>query len=504
MYYYVWECDGVENTERTGFSVPKGKRMCSVCGEVKRLSHFDGDSDRCTECCEKMVRTSVKWYCIPIVVVFLVAAVISVYLTVVTVPFAESFDDADTAAAGANLFDAFDYYENNVLTMAEEIDASVRGRFPFLGEKAFFVPGTRTFERFCDIRAMADSEYEAGVMAKELFDKDYIKKNETFSSYVAVMNAYDRVFAKVQKINEKYVFTSADDLKYDEIMAEFEKEKQNTDSPYEKGYYEYFKASVTQFYYDGKDGMVEKVQQHLDGMIEYLPGEYAVYGSTVADSAFRTGDYDKAIEAAEFVLSKNRNLTEPYEWLAKAYYKKGETEKAFEAIERLNEAVPQSPAYYKLLIKYNLLENNTEAAEKASAEGVAANGELCEMVFNMYLANNVDQIKRLAKQVFAESVDFTTYQCAILLLKGEKQAAFELSYNDAYYRAYYYAYITGDTSLLSQGVINMTTLCAELCRDKAAVEDVSQYGMCDDVTKKVINGTLSVEDVFINGKAEIL
>ncbi|MBQ3151249.1 MAG: tetratricopeptide repeat protein [Clostridia bacterium] len=494
----------MENLERTGFSVPKGKRICSVCGEVKRLSHFDGDSDRCADCCEKMVRTSVKWYCVPIALIFVLATVVSVYLTVITVPFIKSLDEAEKFAEGSNLSDAFDYYENNIMSMAESIDASVKEKLPLFGENKFFVPGTETFERYCEICAMADSEYEAGVLVQELFDKDFIKKNKTFSDYVSVTDAYDKVFATVQEINGKYEFTSAEDLRYDEIIAQFEKEKQNTDSPYEKGYYEYFKASVTQFYYDGKDELVEKVQYYLDEMIKFLPNEYAVYGSTVADSAFRSGDYDKAVEAAEFVLSKNRNLTEPYEWLAKAYYKKGETEKAFEVIERLNEAVPQSPVYYKLLIKYNLLENNIEAAEKASAEGDAANGELCEMVFNMYLSNNVGQIKRIARQVFAESIDFKAYQCALLLLKDEKQKAFETAYNDSYYRAYYYAYITGDTSLLSQGVINMTTLCAELCRDKAAVDDISQYGMCDSVTEKVINGELSFEDVFINGKAEIL
>jgi len=69
MYYYLYnqgkDVRLLKEQERSGFSVPKGKKVCSVCGEVKRLSAFNEDSDRCIQCGEKMLKTPVKWYFIP-------------------------------------------------------------------------------------------------------------------------------------------------------------------------------------------------------------------------------------------------------------------------------------------------------------------------------------------------------------------------------------------------------------------------------------------------------
>lgn len=508
MYYYLYnqgkDVRLLVESERSGFSVPKGKKVCSVCGEVKRLSSFEEGSDRCISCGEKMLKTPVKWYVIPLVSAFAVVAVIAVYLTVLTVPFIRNVEKARNCVSEGCFYDAFDIYENEIISNADEIDGSLKEKFGFLGEEKFFIPGTKTFEEYCKITAMADSEYEAGVLAKSFFKKDCIEKNEVFSDYVSAMNAYDKVFARIQEVNEKYTFTSAEDLKYDEIMSEFEALQEKCESDYEKGYVEYFKASVTLYKYGGKDELVGKIKPYLDEMLRYVPGEYAVYGSTLAEAAFGCEDYDTVIEAARFVTDKNKDISIAYEWLAEAYYKKGEKEKAFEAIEELNKYVPSSPTYYKLLIKYNLLEGDMEAADKASFEGDSENSEFVDTVFNMYLSNNSGQITRMARQVFSENIEFSAYQSILLLLQGDKTTAFEIAYNYAYYYAYYYAYLTGDSSLLTQGIINVTTLCAELCRDSEALEDISQFGMCDETTQKIIDGELSLEDVFIDGKAEII
>ncbi len=490
--------------ERSGFSVPKGKKVCSVCGEIKRTSHFEGDSERCTECNEKMLGTHIKWYFLPIMLIFAVSSVIAVYLTSLTVPFIKTLNSADSSVESGCLHDAFDIFENTVIPEAEKTDASIKEKFVFLGDTKIFVPGTKTFEKYCKIKADSDSEYEAGELAESILDNDFIKGNEVFSEYVSVRKAYDKVFSKMQKINETYPFTSAEDLRYDEIMTAIEDEKQKCASDSEKGYFEYFKASVTSLYYGGKDELYEKVKRHLDEMLRYLPGEYQVYGSTLVSAAFDMGDYDKAEEIAKFVIEKNRNITEAYEWLAEAYYKKGDAEKTFATIEELNKFSPSSPTYYKLLIKYNLLEGNTEAADKASFDGDSENSELADTVYNMYLSGKEAEITRKAKKIFAENIDFTVYQCALLLLQDDAATAFEVAYNYAYYYAYYYAYLTGDTSLLSQGVINMTTLCAELVNDKSVVDEISGYGMCDETTLKVIKGELTLEDVFVSGKAEII
>ena len=268
-----------------GFSVPKGKKVCSVCGKVKRESYFIDDSDRCDECTEKMLRTKIKWYCIPIALVFALASVIACYLTIMTVPFVKSVQNAEKAVSEARLYDAYDAYQNDVIVQADSIDAKIKKMIPSFSDKKLFVPGTKTFERYCEIYAMADSEYEAGVLTKELFNKYYIKSNEVFSGYVSAMDAYDKVLAKVQTINEKYNFDSVENFECDKIVADIEEEKQNVSSDYEKGFCEYFKATATLYKFKNEKEVVSKIKPYLDEMIKYLPCEYGVYGSTMFSAA---------------------------------------------------------------------------------------------------------------------------------------------------------------------------------------------------------------------------
>ena len=451
-----------------------------------------------------MLHTRVHWYVLPILLMLLCGTAFSVYLLTLAAPILRSIRTADTMASECRLYEARDQYET-ALTEAEKANAAFF-RVETVDENTgtLFTCGNRVFEKYLGVCADADTEYEAAVLGIEKLGESPMKKNPPFDSMLQAKKAYEAVSNRVSAVNEQYTYESAADMPYDEIIKALDDFGTESDSPYIKGYVEYFKASATQFY-DPDDS--ETILGYMEKLLEYLPDEYVNVYSTQAQFYMQNGEYDKVTRAADAILEKNKNYTDAYAWKAEVCYKSGDEKAALAVLEELNRYVPDDPLYYKLQVKYAMLRDDPDAANEYCNACDTANSETADNVFNALLAKQVDSIPRKAMQTYLHYIDYSLYEAALMLVEDDADSAFNIAYNYAFNYAYYYAYVYGDGSALTQGVINMTTLCAQMNRNETSAEvldAVSGIGLCDETTQQIIDGKYTPREVFVEGKVEIL
>lgn len=466
-------------------TIPKDRRFCTRCGEIKRLRYFEGESEHCIACCEKMLHTHVRWWSVPVMLVMLAAVTLSVYLAVQTVPYGVGIRRADEAAADCRLYDACDLYASAISGVG--------------GEKKSLLPiesGLRVWEKYAAVYADAYSEYDAASMVRDALKPRQIEASPTLSALDKARIAYDETIAYVQSLNEKYTFDTPRDMPYDDMMADLKAHADASDSRYVKGYTAYFQASATA-YYKQDDPLSADV--YYDRMLELLPDEYMTVYTGKAENAMMAKAYDKAVEAYEAILDRNKNYTTAWARIAEAAYLAGDTEKSQQAIGKLPDDDPQT---YRLQVRLAMLDDDLPAAQKLCARAQEAFSARADEIFNKMLADRSIQPDDI--QFMASYISYNTVDAAVSLLAGDTQTAYQTAYEHGFNYAYYVAYISGDSSALTQPVLNMASLCASLTKNDESMQTIAQYGACDDATQQVIDGKLTLRDVFVERKAEIL
>ena len=477
----------MQELEHPQQSVPKDRRFCTRCGEIKRLRYFEGDSTHCSACCEKMLHTHVRLWSVPVVLVMLVIVAAGVWLGVQTIPYAQRILRADAAVAQHRLYDACDLYEQAISGLGGE------------DEKKSLLPiesGLRVWEKYAEVYAQAHSEYEAASMVKEALKADRIAKSAKLTALDEARVAYDATVEFAQSLSEKYSFASAKDMPYDKMMQELQDYADASDSQYVKGYTAYFQASATAFY---KEDDPMAANEYFDKMLEYLPDEYMVVYTDKGDNAMLAEAYDEAIEAYEQIVQRNVNYTTGWARIAEAASKAGNTEKMQQAIAMLPDDDPQT---YRLQARMALLDDDLPGAQELCRQAQDKFSAKAEQIFNTMLAER--SIEQDDIQFMASYIDYNMVDAAVSLLAGDTDKAFSAAYEHGFNYAYYIAYISNDSSAMTQSVANMATLCATLAKNDEALQTLADYAACDEATQQVIDGKLTLRDVFVERKAEIL
>ena len=475
-------------------TVPKDRRFCTICGEIKRLHYFEGDSTHCLACCEKMRHTHVHAWSVPVVLALLLVVAASVILAAQTIPFCAEIRKADAAAADRRLFDACDLYGAAI----SETETRGKALLPFLKNTggSLFEAGSRTWEKYASLYAQTNSEYEAASMVQSALNKKQIALYPKLAALSKAQEAYDKTMTFVQSLNEKYPFETEEDFPYDKLIEELQAYADKSESRYEKGYIAYYQASAVSYY---KTDDPTAAYEYYDQMLRYLPDEYLTVYTAKGSAAMQAKDYAAAIEAYEALLAKNRNYKQGYAVIAEAAVRMGDDTKAQAALKNLS---AEEPYYHRVNVRLAMLRDDLSAAQTARDAARKALDEKADKLFNELLANQT--IDDTDKQYLIDYIDYALTDAAVSLLAGDVDDAFQMAYEKAFNDAYYLAYLTSDQSAMTQGLINMASLCAHLAKNSEAVQTVAQVGEHDEATQKVIDGKLTARDVFVEGKADIL
>ena len=495
----------MKELEHPDRSVPKGRRFCTICGEIKRETHFEGDSTHCDTCCEKMRHTHVRVYGVLVFVLLLALSAGAALLGVQTVQFCRSTRSADTLAEDRYLNDACDAYEtafaeipaiNRKLLLRGSADEESAD-----GESAevfsLFEAGVHTWARYAAVYARTHSDYEASSMLQGQLSADAIAKSTVLSAYSEAQTAYEAVSGVMQDYTDEHPFDTIEDMPYEEIIALLDKIEQENDSRYYKGYAELFKGSATQ-YYKTDDPTSSFV--YYDKALEYIPDESANIYSSEADAAKSAQDWTALRQAGEAITLQNRNYTEAYEWVAVAAAKQGDAAAAKQAAEDLRASSPDSPLYEKLLVQSSLICGDLQAAQKV-IDGAKSLDKEASSLFSKLLAEQT--LPSASQRFLREYAQFASYAAVVSLLQGDKGAVSDYGYERSFNYAYYLEYLTG-SSAITQQIFDVALICASVIKNDEALNTLSQMGACSEDAQKVIDGKLTPEQAFLKGEADLL
>lgn len=486
--------DSVKELEYTGKAIPKGRRFCTLCGGVKRETAFEADSTHCKDCCEKMLHTHVHGYAFLSVALVVAALAAAVYLGVNTFPIVKQAHTADSLAADCALYDAVEAYEKVFDAVDERNEAA---------GSTWYCAGLRTWEAYYDVYAGAYSANSAADDAAERLDKSVMQNSAQLSALLEIKQVNDAIRAQVTAIGQEYQAETADDLPYEKVLGKLSAIEVDGDERLVKGYLELFKADLAQYCNPDKPEIADAFYEKA---LAYLPEETMMISVNRAQCALNAEQYESVLAPARQIIEGNRNDTDAYGWLAEAYYSLGKKADAMAVLEELQTAVPDTPLYYMLRVKYAVRDGDFDLAETLCNRQDEANSETADAAFNTLLAR--DTLPKKAERIFLESINYSLWEAALMLLQGDEESAFNIAYNYAFNYAYYYEYITGKTTL-NQRIVNMTTLCAELCKGKddevqEAKTVLSQVGLCDEQTQQIIDGKISLQEAFVEGKVDWL
>lgn len=495
----------VKELEYTTQTVPRGKRFCTICGKVKREHYFEGDSTHCSACCEKMLHTRLNVRYVPFVLVLLAVIAVSVFLSVHTVSYCRGFLPAREALRDKRLTDACELYARAIS------DAADKNAVILAGGKAddtgslpsptwtFFEPGACTWSRYLRTYALVYSEFDAANVAQGSLDADVSARIPAIADLYEARQAYDEALLFAEQTANQYPETeNAEDDPYDEIIKTLAACADDSQSRFVKGYLEYYKGRSTQYYRADDPALAIA---YYENVLTYIPDEFMIVYTAQADAALGAGEYDLAIEKYEKILEKNKNETDAWLSVANAAFLGGNDEKCAEALGQFSEDDPQR---LRMEMRFALRSDDLDEAAAVRERAQQTAGVKAKEIFNKMLADQtVDQDNKVWMMNY---MDYALENAALALVQGNAKAAYSIAYEEVFNYAYYCAYLTNDSGIFSQSLINMVTLCANLVKDKDALKTIREIGECDKTTQQLISGELklTMREIFVEGKAEIL
>lgn len=494
----------MKELENTSQSVPKGKRFCTICGEVKRVHYFEGDSTHCSACCEKMLHTRLNARYIPFVLVLLAVLAASVFLSVQTVSFCRGFLPAREAMRDKRLTDANELYADMISGASERNARLLVGGNPDDSGSipaptwTFFEPGARTWVRYLDTYAMVYSTYEASSVAQSSLDAETCARVRMIADLYKAKQAYEDTLAYASEVEAAHPFEGAENMPFDEIIGDLTAHADKSGSRFVKGYIEYYKGMAAKFY---KSDDPSFSAAYFENMLRYLPNDYMTVYTAEADAAIQAQDYDAAIGAYEKILEKNRNETDAYLSVAEMAFLGGNDEKRTAALAHFDEDDPQR---LRMEMRFALRGGKLDEAVNVRERAARTADVKAEEIFNKMLADQA--IDTDNRTVLLNYLSYAVENAALALVQGDAKTAFTIAYGGAFNYAYYYAYLTNDSGAFSKPLINIATLCASLVKDQDALKAIREIGACDATTQDLIDGKLkmTMRELFVERKAEII
>ncbi len=440
---------------------------CLRCGKRRRDTSIAEDYEFCARCRGEMLAAPLKWQGFVVAVCAIIIAgisfVVAAFTSVVALPVleAKSFEKENRLSDALN-----SYYmaQDEAEKLNEELKMD-----------NLFTAGTKTFVKQMKLTAKVQSPLSVGqVLSTAIKDeKDYK------SLWLRKLKTYDDTFIRFQNTQEAvqpivadYQETEPKDVPYDELIAQLEALKTGEDAAkYEIYFIEYYKTYVAVLADKGP-------QAELDHMLEVkkiAPEETWLFSLYIADCYNRLEKYDEMIAVCDEIIAENTNSVQAYSLKARVYCTREEFDKAIAVSEQMDKYNPDNAAGYALSAEIYRRKGDVEQAASICAEGL--------------------------EKVQGGGTELYRQQAIVLLLKGDNDAAYEAA-NNAYNSAYY----SQDTTL---ELINTVALCASIAGEIEMYEEtinfLEQNGVeLADSVSQIIEGTKTLQDVFIGGKGDVL
>lgn len=492
----------MKELEPTTMTLPKGKRFCTICGEVKKESNFQSEEPHCTKCCEKMLHTKVHWSGILALIATLLCVCGAVFVGIRTIPANVSLIRAMVCAHQNEYGQAADLFEaaqeavltsNKSFYSVQELSDMEKDN---IDPDPVFTIGLRGWETYAEIYANHVAAYDTAPMLQSNLRKAVYQKSKTYKKYAEIFEAYQKAenvaiqFDQTDGENKnvlKEMFASLDALV----------EKENSDMI--RGYAAYIKANAEYYFNDDLDQTLVLFREAM----QYIPFEKSMIANAALPYLMEKKNFEGTKEFCEILLSRDSGDVSTYANLAESYFTAGKKDEAIKTLERMNAHSPGNPMYYKMQSRFAIRSDDAQKANAFCVEGEQVNGQKMEQVFSELLRKR--SIDRKDEEFMLSYVDFMANQVVVLLLSGELDGAYNAVYNGAFNYIYYYSSITENTPVVASKILHLVYICGTLSGNDDASEVLSQLGYePTDVIKQVAEGKMNLHDAFIEGKAGIV
>lgn len=443
------------------------RTLCSLCQKKAR----EEGSYYCEDCRTKMMKTKIKGG--PVVAALLCVLVSLLALMILG---ANATQISAMLEADSLMNQGYVNAALNKVSQASEANAALNKRdfvsnlSKTLGNQTIFTLGYSETVMTARLYARGYSEIDAGGYLVNNLGEDAVKSDARLlgvRKYVKAYNSYNTMQEKAYSILQNYINSDAKDIPYDELIEKLEalRGQEGVDDKY-IDYYKCFAAMQADKSIDVQLGFLLKMEK------EYPEG-LMIYGPTITDYYYRSGDYAKAIEYADKMIAKNRNYYSAYEQKVTALLAKGDVDGAAKVCDALdtaeNAAGVASGDYTSYSLRANLYwyTGKYDEAIKVCEEGLEASGGDSDIYRNEAIA---------------------------YMLKGDYKKA-----NECGKAAYQFSMNYGDLTL---DILNTAALAAGLAKDDETYKSMQDYLKTynyevSSVVTDCLAGKKTVEQVFI-------
>lgn len=457
-----------EAAEKEEESFEYDRTLCSLCQKKER----EEGSYYCEDCRTKMMKTKIKGGAVVAAVLCVIASLFSLMLLGANATQMVALLEADSLMNQGYINAAL-----NKVSQASEANESlndsdfISSLSGVLGNQTIFTLGYGETAVTAKLYANGYTEIDAGGYVVNTLGEDTVKSDLRLiglRKFVKAYNGYSTTQEQAYSILQDYVSSDAEDVPYDELIEKLDALKGK--DGIENQYIDYYKCYVAMI----ADKSIDTQLEFLLKMEKEYPAGLMIYGPTIADYYYRSGDYAKTVEYADKMIAKNRNYSSAYEQKVMALLAKGDAESAEKVCDELdtaeNVAGVASGDYtsYSLRATLYWYTGKYDAAIKICEEGIEASGGDSDIYRNETIA---------------------------YMLKGDYEKANECGKN-----AYQFAMNYGDITL---DIINTAALAAGLAKDDDTYKTLQDYLKTynyeiSTVVTDCLAGKKTVEQIFIN------
>lgn|GEM_PF-5653087 len=451
-------------------SIP-GDQRCERCETRRRDTERGLDYPYCAACREEMLHTKVGWEAAILTLVVLLMAAAAALLFILQVPTLQKSLEAGALMRERRYVDAYQSYDD-VYAAAEESNAS-------LGGTALFTGGTKTGLRQMEAIARGYSAIDAGSYASENFTEEQLasRRYKRAAEYRKVYEDFNAVYQAVGEIWMPYNETSPEEIPYEEIIAEIDALKDSGES-YAEYIWVFYKYRIALLARQSDETQLAFLKE-----LETLqPEALWLYSINMIQYYLHVEEDEEVLRYCDKLIDANKNETYSYSTKAKILMNQKEYAKAAAVAEEAGRYNPDSTLPDEILVEVARRQNKLDAARR-----------LCESAINEK-GNSVELSRQLA---------------IIQLLKKDYDTAFQ-----TLYEIYSYLGMSGQNP--SQAFLDTLILASYFAEDdsvgrpdglgffewaKSLYED--NDAEFSPLLKDCVDGTITVEDIFLRGKGDI-
>ncbi len=460
------EVTGGEAEEDTE-DVPEDENdRCIRCGKRRRDTSISQDYEYCSKCRLAMLKAPLKWQGFVAAIALIFVAGIAFAISACTAVVALPVTKADEYASQKRMSDALTSY-TDAQTQADTLNTQ-------FNMTNLFTPGTKTFVKQMEATATASSPLSVGQTLSTAINNEKAYKSiwlKSLKPYSDMYTKFKNTQAAVEPLVADYQSAKAADVPYDELVAKMEALKTGPDADKYFDYFiEYYKCYVAVL----ADKGAETELMHMLEVKRLAPQASWLYNYYLVDCYKRLERYDEMIAVCDEVIAANANSVEAYSLKARAYCSTGSFDKAFAVCDDMDKTNDTSAAAFALKAEIYRRSGDIETSVSLCDQGITGT---------------------------EGSTELYRQQAISLLLKDDKAGAYEAATN-----AYNSAYYNQDTTL---ELMNTVALCASLAGETEKYNETvsaltsNGYSLSESVTQ-IIDGTKTVQDIFISGKGDVL